>query len=344
MSEDQSEEKTDPASERKLRKLRDDGIVATSSLAPNLFGLSVGVSVALLLLPMMIDRLMDGFALVFDNIPDTVTNPNILQHFLLTMHVPIGVVMVAIMVAAIGFKILLHAGFIFSMTHVTPDLGKVNPAKGLKNLFQGKTLTEFAATFVRFCVLSGVAGFLAYVWAPVLMKTDLCVPHCAQEIFWRVARALLIACAVLVVVAIAFDVIVQRAFFMREQRMTKTEIKREQKDIHGQPEIRQERRRLQRDTAQLAGVTGVSAATVYFTAPGRVVALAFDPVKTPLPVVAAKARTQEEANVMMATLQLRGLPGRQDEEIVAACEVMPIGSAVPRSIFMPLAKQLREIF
>ena len=135
----------------------------------------------------------------------------------------------------------------------------------------------------------------------------------------------------------------QKVFFMQEQMMTKTEVKKEQKEMMGQPEVRQERRRLQRDTAALAGTVGLNVATAYFNYGDRVVALAFDPVKVPLPKIAAKSRKAADTIAMIQTLSARGVPGVEDEEIVAACELLPNGSSVPRSIFMPLATGLREM-
>jgi type III secretion system FlhB-like substrate exporter len=74
-----------------------------------------------------------------------------------------------------------------------------------------------------------------------------------------------------------------------------------------------------------------------------VIALAFDPVKNPLPKIAIKSRKAATTITLIQTLINRGVPGRENEEIVAACEVLPIGSSVPRSIFMPVASNLRQM-
>jgi len=46
---------------------------------------------------------------------------------------------------------------------------------------------------------------------------------------------------------------------------------------------------------------------------------------------------------MIRNFESRGLPGKENEKIVEACETLPNGSAVPRSIFETLAHELRDM-
>lgn len=345
MSGDDSEEKSEEASERKLKKLRDDGIVSSSAIGSNYFGFATGVLVTILLMPLLLQRLQDSFSIAFElALNDEPIREDPLHFFLYQVYSPVGGVILAIIAAAVGFKVLSQQGFIFSLTHVQPNLNKVNPVEGLKNLFKGKALTEFAATFIRFCVLLIVCVIVAYIWAPVMLNLDLCVPFCAPSVSWSVVQTILIAAALLILAAIAFDLIVQKVFFLVEQRMTKTEVKQERKEMLGQPEVRQERRRLQRDMTQLAGTVGVSAATIYFNYGDRVVALIFDPIKAPLPKIAAKSREAANTIQMIRDLESRGVPGVEDEEIVSVCELIPNGNAIPRKVFEPVAAHLRSTF
>jgi len=342
MSDDSSEEKTDEASSRKLRKLREDGIVASSQIGPSYFGLAFGIGVAILLFPTMLSRLTDGFDLVFDpRMIQSPTDTTLIQYFLVTINVPVAVVIATIVVAAVGFKIMVNGGFVFAMSHVAPKLSHVSPATGLKRIFKASSLTDFAGHLVRMIILLTVGLLIMRYWMPVLTNLDMCAPECASSVFWEIVRSFLVACAVLILAAVAFDVGVQKAFFLIEQRMTKTEVKQEQKEMLGQPELRQERKRLQKDTANLAGNVGLNVATAYFTYGDRVVALVFDPVKTPLPKVAAKSRQAKDTIKMVHTLQSRNVPGVEDETIVATCEVLPVGSNIPRKIFLPVATHLR---
>lgn len=344
MSDEGSEEKTDPPSERKLAKLREDGMLPSSETGTNFFAFAVGLAITMMLFNSFRAGINGGFTLAFDSLGNAdVTEPGFLRYYLIDLHLPILAILVGVIVASILFKTLVHGGFVISMKRIEPKLEKVSPAKGFKELFKGRVVTEFFVTVVRFSIMIAAFAFLAYIWGPTFLRLDLCVPSCAEEIVWAVIKSILIASAAFMLISIALDVGMQRAFFMIEQRMTKTEMKKEMKEMLGQPEVRQERRRLQRDSAAMAGTVGAAVATVYFTYGDRVVGLVFHPTKVPLPKIAAKSRDARGTIEMIRNFESRGLPGKENEKIVEACETLPNGSAVPRSIFEILAHELRDM-
>jgi len=321
-------EKTDQPSERKLAKLREDGMLPSSETGTNFFAFAVGLAITMMLFNSFRARINGGFTLAFDSLGNAdVTEPGFLRYYLIDLHLPILAILVGVIVASILFKTLVHGGFVVSMKRIEPKLEKVSPAKGFKELFKGRVVTEFFVT----------------IWGPTFLRLDLCVPSCAEEIVWAVIKSILIASAAFMLISIALDVGMQRAFFMIEQRMTKTEMKKEMKEMLGQPEVRQERKRLQRDSAAMAGTVGAAVATVYFTYGDRVVGLIFHPTKVPLPKIAAKSRDARGTIEMIRNFESRGLPGKENEKIVEACETLPNGSAVPRSIFETLAHELRDM-
>lgn len=345
MSDDQSEEKTDPASDKKLRQLRDDGVIPSSQTGTNFFGFAVGSVVAIFVVMALYDGILAGFDTAFDSMGTvSATDTGMLEHFFVWIHSPILAIFGAVVAASILFKMLVHNGVVISMKPLTPDLKKVSPVTGIKKLFKGVTLTEFAATLVRFLIMLAVMALIGYMWGPTLINLDLCSPDCVPIVIIEVMRAIAIAIIALVIISIFFDVGIQRAFFLREHRMTKSEVKREMKEIFGQPEIRQERRRIAQDTASQAGTVGVSAATVYFNYGDNVVAFAFHPQKQPLPKIAAKSTDARKTIEIIQDLGRRGIVGIENEEIISACVDLPVGSPPPRQIFMTLAGHLRDVF
>ncbi|MEP5761249.1 MAG: EscU/YscU/HrcU family type III secretion system export apparatus switch protein [Litoreibacter sp.] len=71
------------------------------------------------------------------------------------------------------------------------------------------------------------------------------------------------------------DLVVQRALFLDEQKMTETERKNEQKDQHGTPEVRQERRRRMRESARSKRDPVLGNATMCFFYEDRAVGIEF---------------------------------------------------------------------
>ncbi|MEM8978523.1 MAG: EscU/YscU/HrcU family type III secretion system export apparatus switch protein [Pseudomonadota bacterium] len=345
MSGDQTEEKTDPASEKKLRDLRQRGIIATAPTASELIGFSAALAVGLGLIGYMITRFEAAFDLIFDRMTaleasDTV---QVSKYFFIDINSPLLLILGAAAAAAIFFKLISQSGFVFAMERVQPKLENVSPMSGLKKLVKGETLTQLLAATIRMVVLTLVCVFLAFWWSPNLQRLDLCAPNCAWPMVWSIVRMVLLAVAVLVVVSVIFDLIAQNAFFLQEQKMTKTEVKRERKDLFGQPEIRQERKRISRDVLEGSDAVGTSRAAIYFYFDDKVVAFAFHPSKMPLPKLAARA--QGEAAVdLRQRLDGQGVRGFQHKDIVLASISGAPGDSAKRDIFMPLAMHLREVF
>lgn len=346
MSNDQSEEKTDPASDKKLRDLRKRGIIATAPTASDYVGFAAALLTAILMTGLMVSRLSDGFDMAFNQLAGADTSDNIqaLKNFLLDIKMPLLAILAAAATAGILFKIISQNGFVFAMERVQPKLDNINPMNGLKKLFNGDALANFAAALVRFVVLTAVVVALGFLWAPTLLNLDLCTPTCLWPTFWSIACAILIATAVVIIVTIFFDIAVQKAFFLIENRMTKTEVKRERKDMMGQPEIRQERRRLGREMVEGSESVGSNRAAIFFFWGDDVVAFAFHPVKVPLPKLAARARGAEASALLKAQFVTQGVPGFEHKDIVQASISGTLGESAKREIFMPLAGHLRQLY
>ena len=94
----------------------------------------------------------------------------------------------------------------------------------------------------------------------------------------------------------------QRYSFMKRMRMTKQEIRDEMKDMEGQPEVKAQIRRRQREVANARMMQKVKDADVIVTNPEHfAVALSYDPTSDGAPILIAKgsdhmaARIREEA-------------------------------------------------
>lgn len=344
MSDDQSEEKTDEASDKKLRDLRKKGILPTAPTGSDFFGFGAGLLMFLAILGLMIERLKDGFDTAFTQVETAQGRDGLgsLRYYLVDQILPLLAILLAVAVGVLAFKLLSQGGFIFAMDRVTPKLENVSIVNGVKKLFKGEAFATLAASALRLFILTGVMVGLAIYWGPTLLTLDMCVPGCVPGVFWSIVRAILIAVAVLIVVSIAFDIAAQRAFFLIEQRMTKSEVKRERKEMLGQPEIRQERRRLGRELLESGDVVGRRRAVIFFYAGEDVVAFAFHPTKIPLPKLAARARGPDAAALLRAQLTSQGVPGVHDPEIVAASVTQALGDSAKREIFEPLALHLRK--
>jgi flagellar biosynthetic protein FlhB len=180
-------------------------------------------------------------------------------------------------------------GILFTTKPLEPNFSKIDPIKGIKNLFSLKKLIEGAKITIKviavfsiaFAVFLGFVKELASVAGASMM----------QQLAWLVDRALILAIvmlALLLVLAL-IDLLFVRYNYFKELRMSKQEIKDEMKQTEGNPEIKAKIRQLQMQMARQRMLSEVPSADVVITNPTHfAVALRYDETKERAPKVIAK--------------------------------------------------------
>lgn len=185
---------------------------------------------------------------------------------------------------------------------------RINPLSGIKRIFGMQGLIELGKGLAKLALLGGIA----WVWAKGRMGELLALgslPFEAQvarsiEAFSSLIGALLIG---LVVIA-AIDYPLQR--FQRDKRlkMSLQEVRDENKQSEGSPEMKSARRQRQRDLARGGVAKAMKEAQFVIVNPLHfAVALTYDPARAPAPLLLAKGRG-ETALAMREIAAEEGLP------------------------------------
>ena len=157
---------------------------------------------------------------------------------------------------------------------------------------------------------------------------------------WRlvpVAIAMLLACA-------GLDMLVQVQLYRHEQKMSHSEVKREQKESYGAPEIRQARNRLRNEATRGTEHAGSARANMCFYSEEGAVGVRFHPEDSPLPRVVAIARDPEAALALREEIAARGHPGEYNPALTGACLRVPLGAPVPEVVFQALVEAIARLF
>jgi len=319
MSKDQSEEKSLPASEKKIKDSRKKGQVAHST------DMVIGVGTVAILIYLWIgwDRLQssfisllvlphDTYGMPFLQAVDRVANNAI--NLAIATVLPLITI---IILASILTNVALTRGFIFSTEPIKPKGDNINPVSGFKKLFALKNLVELIKSVLKTVLLTAAATLLIWLGLETLIKGPYCGPECIAYSFSEIVTPLFIAFALIFLLFALFDVGVQRWLFLREMRMTKTEFKRERKDMDGDPTLRQERNRQRSEFAQGGGTPlGLSNSTVLIAdhASLVVVGIRFVRGETPVPVITCKARN-ERATGLIAEARQRNITVVDDQSL-----------------------------
>lgn len=342
---DSAEEKVFDPSRKKLNKLRQEGQVPRSPDFTN----AVTLIVLLAYLIMMGGEIYGRLKLMMGNIP--ISHPiDFHERVVIALHMAGGLtVQILLPFIAVVFVSTLLAtmidtgGFLLSLSSLTPDFAKFNPANGIKQIFSKRSLIELIKALIKLVVLIWVSWLIIkkhmndIFWAPT------CGLPCVLGVGGTIAAQIIAFGVLLLFVGAAIDFALQRYLFTQDQRMTLTEMKQEQKENNGDPHVNAQRRRLRNEIAQTAGLVGINQANVIFRAPGVLAAIAYKPELAGVPIVAAKGRGAK-ADEMLKKAQENNAHIIDDAEIALALMADgQVGDVIPKALFSPIARILLRL-
>ena len=315
MSQD-AEAKTLPATPRKLRKAREKGQVASS--ADFVSGLHVILGVLAIVFTWhqmagvftaVFSRSVDGFESV-----DASTIYDQTQLTVWSLIAAMAPLMFVLWIGAIITNMLHKRGIPFSLHPITPDVNRLNPTRGFKKIFSGRNAIEFFISFGRIVVWFAAIALVLYLTAAQALFSSVCGIGCVARAALDTIGMVLIVAAVLLLIAGLMDLPLQFALFLKEQRMSLTELRREQKEQLGTPEMRAYRRERAREILDAAGASGEE--PVLIIADGRRLAIGifFERGKTPIPIVVEKARGVSAAAYINRAIE-REIPIERDRDL-----------------------------
>ena len=279
MAEESDLEKTEAASSRRLEQAREEGQVPRSREIGTFLVLMVGAAAFWLMWPWMVQRVSGFFrrGLVLDH--GLATEPTQMLVRLADISLD-ALLSFAPLFAALIVAALLSPFFLgswnFSAKALQPDLSRLNLLKGLGRVISWNGLVELVKAVVKSSLVGGVAVLVLWNESGDLLAMF------AQSIEVALASAghllsfnfLLIVSTMLLIVAV--DVPFQIWQYHDKLKMTREEVKKEGKELEGNPEVKSRIRQLQREAARKRMMSAVPAADVIVTNPSHyAVALAY---------------------------------------------------------------------
>ncbi len=308
MSSDSSEEKSHPASAKKLTEQRKKGKIAKG---PDLLtAITTGALIGYVLLAAgsisaRLQGLLDTAArsVEFDfNHGARIMLADVQATLLECALSGLGIAVVA----AIGGGMLVNKGFLFSLEPVMPKPEKLNPVSGLKNIFKLNNVIEFAKSVLKALLFGGALIAVSRGALGPLLEVPACSPGCIPTVLHSMLLPLFVVATVFYFASGMIDLLIQKWLFMRDMRMTKTEVKRESKDTNGNPLVKGQQRRLRREAGSGPRL-GFAQATLMVCTSGLAVGLRYVKGETPLPMVVCRA-AGDASKLMVDAARAQGMP------------------------------------
>ena len=247
---------------------------------------------------------------------------------------------VALVSAVAGILgMLAQVGFHVSFKPVTPNLENISPAKGIKKIFSIKAVFELLQMMVRATIIGAVAWGLTRGAVALFAGAAYQTLPIIGEIAWSMVTRLLEFGLLAFLVMSSFDYALQRWQFMKGQRMSKDEVKREYKESEGDPLIKSARMQFAREGAQSAGQNMQHAKVILTNPTHYAVALAYEPGVYDVPVIVARGEDLGAREIREAAARL-GIPIFSNPPLARALFKVGVNRPIPREFFGVVAALL----
>jgi type III secretion protein U len=251
---------------------------------------------------------------------------------------PLVVLVVGVSIAAN----LAQIGFLFSIKAAIPKLENLSPKKWFQKVFSKKGVFDLCKNLIKITVLGVVVWrVLSRHWADLFR-----ISSAGLDPIWRMlgdtAWDLSIQAATAFAALALIDYFWERWQFIKQNMMSKDEVKREYKEMEGDPHIKAKRRQLHQEMASQNAMGNVRRAKVLVTNPTHyAVALDYEEGKTPLPVILAKGEGLL-AERMIAVARQEGIPIMRQAPLARALYQDGAENAcIPKDLIAPVTEVLR---
>lgn len=292
MAEDSDLEKTEPASPRRIEQAREKGQVARSRELST-FTVLIAAGAGLMIMgPQLVDSMagvMRG-GLTLDRAAAFDPLMMLVRFQQMSLNALIAFLpFILLMVVAAIFAPLVLSGWLFSFEALQPKFSRIDPLKGIGRLFSRNSLVELAKALGKSALIGGVA-----YWA-IMHHKEALFSLSGESVNQSIAHLgsllgvtfLTIVSSMILIVAI--DVPFQLWEHNSKLKMTKEEVRQENKESEGSPEVKAQIRRMQREMARRRMMAEVPKADVIVTNPTHyAVALRYQDKLMGAPVIVAK--------------------------------------------------------
>lgn len=287
-----SQDRNLPASERKLKKARDDGQVNRSQDLSHLAVLGVGSVALLALTPILFDHLLVDMSrqLSFDSATVKGTSTMFTR---LSDAVTVGITGSAVFAAIVMTTAIIAAvasgGWVQSLKPLMPDFSRLNPLQGLVNMFSKQKMITTAKMLLLTCILFAVAALfltdgMQTVVSLVMQPSNSAIAQLTKWITGGIGLMLLV-----LLLAAMVDVPLQAFLHKDQMKMSHQEVKQEGKESDGNPQMKSKMRQRQREMSQKASVNAVPKADFVVMNPTHfAVAIRYDEKTMRAPQVISK--------------------------------------------------------
>ncbi|ASJ70496.1 type III secretion system export apparatus subunit SctU [Granulosicoccus antarcticus] len=341
MSDDQnSGEKTEPATSKRLRDARKRGDIPKSKDMTGTLGLAFTMVLIIFAMDHSIEQLVDltieaiaHHDLPFETLAQSLTQKAVKTFLLISATILLPIALFGMLIE------FLQTGPIFAFDKIQPKLSNLSPAAGIKKMFSMDNFVELMKSLGKTAVLGTIAWFTIAAALQELIKLPANDPMliliaiksmCIMLFGWTLGVFLAI---------MALDAAYQHYAYAKKMRMSISDIKKEHKDNEGDPMLKGQRRQLQQEWSQESANGAARSASVLVVNPTHIaIAIRYDKDEMPVPTITAMAQ-DENARAMRDAAHEAHVPVLRNQQLARQLlNDVEEGDVVPRELFDVVAE------
>ena len=246
--------------------------------------------------------------------------------------------------AAGAAAVLLQTGFLFNLSGLAPDFGRLDPRRGLARLFSLDHVVESGKSLAKAAILGFGTWHILSADRPALLRaTDMAPATLAAEIFRQMIAVLLFLLVAQAVITVG-DMLWVRLRHAGRMRMSREDVKQDRKETDGDPRIKAKFRQLRMIRMRRRMLAQVPKATLVVTNPTHyAVALAYERGQGGAPRVIAKGMDEVAARIREAAAA-HGVPVVPNPPLARALYTVELDAEIPAEHFQAVAELIAYVW
>jgi len=348
LAEESDLEKTEPASPRKLEQAREQGDVPRSrelATCTLLLGASgafwfTGGNMVHEINEVLASGLSFEREMAFDmELLLAHAAASIIK--LLIAFAPAALILIVIALASP----MLIGGWLFSAQALQPNFGRMNPIKGIGNMFSSRSAVELGKAIGKTVLVGWIA------WMVIKYEIDAVLALSVEPLksgIEHLGHLLLVSfvfiCSGLIIIA-AVDAPYQMWAHAKKLMMSRQDVRQESKESDGNPEIKAKIRQQQREMARRRMMSEVPTADVVVTNPTHyAVALKYSEKGNRAPIVVAKGADEVAAKIRELAMENNIVMLEAPPLARALFRHAELGDEIPEALYIAVAEVLAYVF
>jgi type III secretion protein U len=341
-SQDESSKTEQPTSKRLRDAKRKEGDVHKSKDLSSVAGiiswsLTLAVSGSWL-----VSQLSEHFISIFSHLPHMSTDAllHLGREALVVLVLICGVLFLGGIVLPVAVE-FLQIGFIWVPKRVALDFSRLNLAQGFSRMFSMDSAVAVVGSLAKTTLILAVLCFIFIEALPSLANLFEGRTEQILYAYTHVGTRLIAATCIAFLAVGVVDALYQRYSYLKRLRMSRQDIRQEQRSDEGDPHIRAKRRQLHKEWASRNAMASIKTANAVVTNPTHLaVAITYAPPEIPVPMVVAKG-ADDTALLIRMEAAAHGVPTIENVSLARALfAAVEEEDYIPEELFLPVAETL----